>query len=39
MSQLKAFNQVVNSAYWAERFKTEKAAIDNIKHIAKEMGL
>jgi hypothetical protein len=39
MSQLKAFNQVVNSAYWAERFKTERAAIDNIKHIAKEMGL
>lgn len=39
MSQLKAFNQVVNSSYWAERFKKERATIDNIKHIAKEMGL
>lgn len=38
-SELKAFNNVVNSAYWADRFQKEKSTIENIKLIAKEMGL
>lgn len=38
-SQLKAFNNVVNSAYWADRFGKERAAVENVKHIAKELGL
>lgn len=37
--QLKAFNHVVNAAYWAQRFQTEKSTVENVKLIAKEVGL
>ena len=39
MGELKAFNGVVNGQYWAQRFQTERATIESIKHIAKEIGL
>lgn len=38
-SQLQVFNQVVNAGYWGERFKTEKATIENVKQIVKAVGL
>lgn len=38
-AQLKAFNSVVNSAYWADRFSKSKAVVENVKMIAKEVGL
>lgn len=38
-SQLAAFNVVVNSAFWGERFQSEKAIMNNIKEIVKELEL
>lgn len=36
---LKAFNTVVNSSFWASKFQQNQSLIANIKHIAKEVGL
>lgn len=38
-SQLTVFNNVVNSSYWGDRFQKEKATLETIKNIVKEMGL
>ncbi len=38
-AQLKVFNNVVSSSYWGGRFQTERATIENIKMIVKEVGL
>lgn len=38
-SQLAAFNAVINSAFWAEKFQKNKSVIDDIKMIASEVGL
>jgi len=36
---LKAFNTVVNSSYWGQRFQQERSTIDNIKTIVKAVRL
>jgi len=36
---LKAFNTVVNSSYWGQRFQQERSTIENIKTIVKEVRL
>lgn len=36
---MKVFNTVVNASYWGERFNKEKAMIDNIKMIVRELKL
>lgn len=38
-SELGAFEIVVNSGYWAKRFDEEQETLNNIKTIAKELGL
>lgn len=38
-SQLGAFNVVVNSGYWANRFQKDTSTVAQIKVIAKELGL
>jgi hypothetical protein len=37
--QLKAFNNVVNSAYWGPKFQDNKHLVDQIKELIKEVGL
>jgi hypothetical protein len=38
-SELIAFNGVVNAAYWGNRFQTEKATVESVKMIIRELGL
>ena len=38
-SELRAFNSVVNSSYWATRFAESQATITEIKTLAAEVGL
>lgn len=38
-AHIKAFDTVVNSSYWGEKFKKEQATLEQIKIIVKEMGL
>jgi len=38
-AQLKVFDNVVSSSYWGNRFQTERATIENIKTIVKEVHL
>lgn len=38
-SELGVFNTVVNSSYWADRFQNHPDIIENVKKIAKEVGL
>ena len=38
-SQLIAFNAVVNSTYWSERFKVESGTLEQVKMIVREIGL
>ena len=38
-SQLGAFNIVVNSGYWADRFQKNRQTVEQVKMIVKELGL
>jgi hypothetical protein len=38
-AHLKSFDAVVNSNYWGGKFQTERAAVEQIKMIVKEIGL
>lgn len=38
-SHLVSFNSVVNAEYWGGRFQKDKASVESIKNIAKQMGL
>ena len=38
-SQLSAFNTVVNASHWAARFQQNKTTVEEVKKIAKEVGL
>lgn len=38
-AQLKVFNIIVNAQYWGNRFQQERATIENIKMIVKEVHL
>lgn len=38
-SELSAFNAVVNSSFWATKFSQNRAIVENIKTIAKELEL